>query len=291
MSDIFAHSADKESGDDWEPLSDHLTLVGTTAATFARNFGADILGDIASRLHDIGKMSAAFQGYIRGTGALKGPDHATAGAREAARLYGPHLGRSLAYCIAGHHAGLADGGSEHIPGTLTHRLLAKEVEHYAGWEVHAGALPEKLLIRVPAPLNAKSQHPGFERSFFIRMLFSALVDADFLATERFYALAKPDGQRVRRGFVNSLETLRDRLNAKLAGKASTTTEVNRLRGDILSHVRAQASQSSGLFSFTVPTGGGKALTSRAFALDHVIAHGLDRIVYVIPYNSIIAQTA
>ena len=291
MSDIFAHSTDKESGDDWEPLSDHLTLVGTMAATFTRNFGAEILGDIAGRLHDIGKMSAVFQGYIRGNGALKGPDHATAGAREAERLYGVHLGRILAYCIAGHHAGLADGGCEHAPGTLTHRLLTKEIEPYSGWEAHTGALPEKSSIGMPAPLTAKSQHKGFERAFFIRMLFSALVDADFLATEHFYALAKPDGEQVKRGFVNSLETLRDRLDTKLAGKASTTTEVNRLRGNILTRVRAQASQSPGLFSLTVPTGGGKTLTSLAFALDHAIAHGLNRIVYVIPYTSIIEQTA
>jgi CRISPR-associated endonuclease/helicase Cas3 len=291
MSDIFAHSLENLDQGDWEPLADHLTLVGTLAGDFARNFGADVLGLVAGRLHDIGKMSAAFQGYIRGNGALKGPDHATAGAREAARLFGPHLGRILAYCIAGHHAGLADGGSEHVPGTLTHRLLTKEIESYAGWEDHAGTLPEKLLVRVPAPLNAKSQHFGFERAFFIRMLFSALVDADFLATEHFYALAKPDGQQVKRGFINSLETLRNRLDTKLADKASTSTEVNRLRGDILSHVRAQASHAPGLFSLTVPTGGGKTLTSLAFALDHAIAHGLDRIVYVIPYTSIIEQTA
>ena len=123
------------------------------------------------------------------------------------------------------------------------------------------------------------------------MLFSALVDADFLATEHFYAMAKPGKENIERGFVNSLETLRNRLDAKLAAKASTTTGVNRLRGDILTHVREQASQAPGLFSLTVPTGGGKTLTSLAFALDHAIAHGLDRIVCVIPYTSIIEQTA
>jgi CRISPR-associated endonuclease/helicase Cas3 len=288
---VFAHSLDSTSQEGWEPLADHLALVGKLAAQFAGRFGSDILGDVAGRLHDIGKMSAAFQGYIRGNGALKGPDHATAGAREAAQLYGPHLGRVLAYCIAGHHAGLADGGSEHVPGTLSHRLITKPLETYDGWEAHAGALPEKSTIGLPAPLNAKSQHPGFHHAFFIRMLFSALVDADFLATEHFYALAKPDGEQVRRGFVNSLETLRGRLDAKLADKASAATEVNRLRGDILTHVRAQANHIPGLFSLTVPTGGGKTLTSLAFALDHAIAHGLDRVVYVIPYTSIIEQTA
>jgi len=286
---IFAHSLDFVSEKEWEPLADHLALVGEMAARFAGRFEADTLGDVAGRLHDIGKMSAAFQAYIKGNGALKGPDHATAGAKQAAQLYGPHLGRVLAYCIAGHHAGLADGGSEHVPGTLTHRLVTKQVEPYDGWENHAGALPERAAIGMPSALNSKSQHPGFERAFFIRMLFSALVDADFLATEHFYA--KANREDVKRGFVNSLETLRDRLNSKLAAKASTATDVNRLRGDILAYVRAQASQPPGLFSLTVPTGGGKTLTSLAFALDHAIAHGLDRIVYVIPYTSIIEQTA
>jgi len=291
MPNIFAHSTETVSEENWEPLAEHLALVGKLAATFARSFGAEILGDVAGRLHDIGKMSKAFQGYIRGNGALKGPDHSTAGAREAIQLYGQNLGRILAFCIAGHHAGLADGGSEHVLGTLTHRLNSqnKLIESYEGWEAHAGALPETSAVGLPAPLKVKSQYKGFERAFFIRMLFSALVDADFLATEHFYALAK--GEKVKRGFTNSLETLRDRLDAKLIAKANTTTEVNLLRGDILTHVRAQASQALGLFSLTVPTGGGKTLTSLAFALDHAIVHGLDRIIYVIPYTSIIEQTA
>ena len=288
---VFAHSLGSLPEEKWEPLADHLALVGKLAAGFAGRFGAHDLGEVAGRLHDIGKMSAVFQSYIRGNGALQGPDHATAGAREAVTLYGPRLGRILAYCIAGHHAGLADGGSEHVPGTLSHRVQTKLIEPYAGWQAHAGALPERTDIGMPAPLKATSQHLGFERAFFIRMLFSALVDADFLATEHFYALAEPDGEHVKRGFVNSLETLRDRLDAKLFAKGSTATEVNRLRGDILTHVRGQASQPPGLFSLTVPTGGGKTLTSLAFALDHAIVHGLDRIVYVIPYTSIIDQTA
>jgi len=178
-----------------------------------------------------------------------------------------------------------------MPGTLLHRLVTKPIESYDGWEAHAGALPEKAAIGMPALLKSKSRHPGFDCAFFIRMLFSALVDADFLATEHFYALANPEGEQVRRGFVNNLETLRDRLDATLIAKASNTTAVNRLRSNILAHVRAQASKVPGLFSLTVPTGGGKTLTSLAFALDHAIAHELDRIVYVIPYTSIIEQTA
>ncbi len=264
-------------------------MVGYVAGRFADRFESGALGEVAGKLHDIGKMSIAFQAYIRPNGGLRGPDHSTAGAREAVRLYGPGLGRILAFCIAGHHAGLADGGSEHVPGTLSHRLVASQIEDYAGWEEHVGALPER--ISPPALWKIPGQYPGFHHFFFIRMLFSALVDADFLATEHFYAIAKPEGEPVRRGLVNSLQTLRDRLEDHLASKTKRDTGVNQLRGDILAHVRAQASQPPGLFSLTVPTGGGKTLTSLAFALDHAIAHGLDRIVYVIPYTSIIEQTA
>lgn len=289
INDIFAHSLQLQPEADWEPLSAHLQRVGELAAFFAKAFGADTLGDVAGRLHDIGKMSTAYQAYIKGNGALRGPDHSTAGAREAVTLYGEHLGRILAFCIAGHHAGLADGGSEHVPGTLSHRLSSSsyEIKDYSGWQDHAESLPEK--IAPPVLWKIPSQYPGFHHAFFIRMLFSALVDADFLATEHFYAEAK--GESIARGFINSLETLRARLDVKLIAKANTDTEVNQLRGDILSHVRVQANQTPGLFSLTVPTGGGKTLTSLAFALDHAIAHGLDRIVYVIPYTSIIEQTA
>lgn len=264
-------------------------MVGEMAGRFAARFESGALGEVAGKLHDIGKMSTAFQAYIRLNGGLRGPDHSTAGAREAVQLYGPGLGRILAFCIAGHHAGLADGGSEHVPGTLSHRLVASEIEDYAGWEKHIDALPER--ISPPAVWKRPSQYPGFHYFFFIRMLFSALVDADFLATEHFYATAKPEGEPVRRGLVNRLETLRGRLEDNLASKTKSDTDVNQLRGDILIHVRAQASQTPGLFSLTVPTGGGKTLTSLAFALDHAIAHGLDRIIYVIPYTSIIEQTA
>jgi len=96
------------------------------AARFSSRFGAHALGDVAGRLHDIGKMSVKYQTYIRPDGALKGPDHSTAGAREAVQLYGCTLGRVLGFCIAGHHAGLADGGSEHVPGTLSHRLVTSQ---------------------------------------------------------------------------------------------------------------------------------------------------------------------
>lgn len=286
---IYAHSLEDRPESEWEPLADHLDRVSKLAGLFAKSFGAEALGEVAGRLHDIGKMSLAFQAYIQGNGAARGPDHSTAGALEAIALYGKVLGRILAYGIAGHHAGLADGAGDHVPGTLSYRLndQYRRIKDYAGWQEHVGQLPEK--IAPPPAWQAPTQAHGFHAYFFIRMLFSALVDADFLATDAFYAEAR--GEPVVRGCVNSLETLQARLNKRLPAIAKSDTEVNRLRGDILAHVRDQASLEPGFFLLTVPTGGGKTLTSLAFALDHAIAHGLDRIIYVIPYTSIIEQTA
>jgi CRISPR-associated endonuclease/helicase Cas3 len=284
---IFAHSLVGQSPGTWEPLSSHLTAVGLRAAAFARQFGAEEAGAVVGRLHDIGKVSAEFQAYIGGNGSARGPDHSTAGAREAVKLFGSSAGKMLAFCIAGHHAGLADGGGMD-PGTLEHRLSNDyAIKGYAGWEEHADLQLKKMTT--PDPLKIKSEYRGFEKAFFIRMLFSALVDADFLETERFYFEAS--GERMRRGPQNTLEVLRSRLDSRLCGFTAAGGDVNRLRGDVLKHVRQQAKLPTGLFSLTVPTGGGKTLTSLAFALDHAIHHGLERIIYVIPYTSIIEQTA
>ncbi len=126
------------------------------------------------------------------------------------------------------------------------------------------------------------------------MIFSCLVDADFRDTEAFYARAQ--GSEVDRDWPAlsaSLDGLIQRLGAYMARKQATAgdTLVNRLRREILSHMRGQSSRKPGLFTLTVPTGGGKTLASLAFALDHAKAHGLERIVYAIPFTSVVDQTA
>jgi CRISPR-associated endonuclease/helicase Cas3 len=126
------------------------------------------------------------------------------------------------------------------------------------------------------------------------MLFSCLVDADFRDTEAFYAAA--EGRLVDRDWP-ALPMIIERLladfEAHIAHKRSIApeTRVNRLRNEVLAHVRTRAAEPTGLFSLTVPTGGGKTLASLAFALYHARRHGLDRIVYAIPFTSVIDQTA
>jgi len=289
---MFAHSLDGRPSGEWEPLSHHLAAVGGRAAGFAAAFGWGEAARAAGLLHDIGKCSAAFQAYIarprdEAAGRSRGPDHSTAGARVAHTAYGPTLGRLLAFAIAGHHAGLADAAD------LKRRLddASYSVERYDGWEAHCGALPggEKILGSIPRP--AFSAHVGFTQAFLTRMLFSCLVDADFLETEAFYARAQ--GEPVERGGHTSLLVLRERLQRHMAARmaGSVPTPVNALRARVLDHAVRKAALAPGLFTLTVPTGGGKTLASLSFALEHAVRHGMDRVIYVIPYTSIIEQTA
>jgi CRISPR-associated endonuclease/helicase Cas3 len=236
----------------------------------------------AGLLHDAGKASTEFQQYIGGQGSSV--DHSTAGARAANTLYSGFPGRALALCIAGHHAGLADADD------LDRRLDAKrtKIPDATGWTDH---------ITAPAKAGLKPAHvftalggtqSAFMRAFLIRMLFSSLVDADFLATETFMS-----GGTVARGVRIGISTLKTRLAIHM-GKLrqdAKPTELNQLRAEILDHATSKASEPPGFFTLTVPTGGGKTLASLSFALNHAVLHGKRRVIYVIPYTSIIEQTA
>jgi CRISPR-associated endonuclease/helicase Cas3 len=287
---MFAHSLDGRPASEWEPLSHHLTAVGQRAADFAAVFGWVEAARAAGRLHDIGKCSAAFQAYIakprdEAAGGQRGPDHSTAGAQVAVAAYPRELGRLLAFAIAGHHAGLADARE------LDRRLdKGYALEPYDGWEVHSGALPAAALL-VPTRKAARCGHKGFTQAFLTRMLFSCLVDADFLETEAFYARAR--GEPVERGGHTSLDALRERLRHHMTAKRakSPASPVNALRARVLDYAVQKAALAPGLFTLTVPTGGGKTLASLSFALEHAVFHRMDRVIYVIPYTSIIEQTA
>ena len=281
---MYAHSIQGSPVHNWEPLSSHLASVAALAAEFAAAFGWSEAARAAGLLHDVGKVSDTYQGYIatppsKGVSA-KGPDHSTAGARVAANAFGPQLGRILAYAIAGHHAGLGDGDE------LDRRLgQGHRIDPYDGWQAHTGPMPTAAALR-PSSNFKPLEQAGFSTAFLTRMLFSCLVDADFLATEAFYqGKARPGGHA-------TIETLRDRLRSHMAGlRPTASTEVNAVRARVLEHAVAQAELPPGLFTLTVPTGGGKTLASLSFALEHAVRHGMRRVVYVIPFTSIIEQTA
>ncbi|WP_066704084.1 CRISPR-associated endonuclease Cas3'' [Sphingobium amiense] len=289
--EIFAHSVDGRPEAHWEPLSHHLSQVGHRAAAFASLFGAADISCAMGLLHDIGKMSESYQNYIRSApkaGGPKGPDHSSAGAKEAARLYQPYLGRIMAFGLAGHHAGLMDGGG-HEGGNLSMRLT-KSVEDYTGWEDHVLGLPGAEVLTTGLPRFDRNRIDAtFSPSFFVRMLFSCLVDADFLATEAFLTQASGEPLPARGGVITADHLAKVR--TYMAGHRRCDTPLNRLRSQILDHANGKAGLPTGLFTMTVPTGGGKTLTSLSFAMEHAAAHDLRRIIYVIPFTSIIEQTA
>ncbi|MBS7811800.1 CRISPR-associated helicase Cas3' [Roseococcus pinisoli] len=286
---LYAHSLETADRSGWEPLPEHLAAVATRAAGFAESFGWDVVARAIGLLHDIGKVSEGYQAYIatpREPGrTVKGPDHSTAGARIAVEAYGPMVGKMMAFAIAGHHAGLADAVE------LQQRLgPERRIEPYQGWEAQAGPLPPLTELKPRRPLQ-RGRHAGFSQAFLTRMLFSCLVDADFLETERFYAASK--GEEVEREGFTALPELRDRLRAYMAGglRSEGTDSVQALRGRVLRHAVERAELAPGLFTLTVPTGGGKTLTSLSFALEHALRHGMRRVVHVIPFTSVIEQTA
>ena len=275
---VYAHSTPDPDRSGWEPLTDHLAAVGERASRFASVFGWGAMAGLSGRLHDIGKCSAAFQAYIRKERS-SGGDHSGAGARETLAAVPVPLGQALAAVVAGHHAGLADGLD------LDERLRGP-LPSYPDWQAHSGPLPAPAAL-VPTRPFTPSPDPGFSGAFLTRMLFSCLVDADSLETERFYA-----GAEVDRGPFRDLATLRDRLDAHMAkvAAAAEPTPLNALRAEVLAYARARADLAPGLFTLTVPTGGGKTLASLSFALDHAVRHGLRRIVYVIPFTGAWIET-
>lgn len=256
-----------------QTVRDHLEGTARLAADFARPFGGESQARLAGLLHDIGKYSDDFQHRLAG-----GPkvDHSTAGSQVAFALRQPEV----AFAVAGHHGGLPDGGGKNDPPEAP-TLLGRQkrtVPPCDGWRREI-TLPEAH--RPPLPKD------NFALSFYIRMLYSCLVDADYLDTETFM-----NGAPASRGGGDTMEVLLGRLRDYVAPWWNPTTELNRRRCDILRRCFARGETAApGLFTLTVPTGGGKTVSSLAFALAHAVAHGKRRVIYVIPYTSIIDQTA
>ncbi|MCY3744790.1 MAG: CRISPR-associated helicase Cas3' [Acidobacteria bacterium] len=279
----YAHSAPSDTAQPWHGLADHLRETGDRAAQSLERLGVAELGRVAGLLHDLGKYTPEFQKRLRGGPSV---NHSTAGAQIACERYPGHLGKLIAFCVAGHHAGLANGVNGEKITALADRLRQQVPRLDSVWCDEIAVPPlafPRVQLRGPDSV-------GFTASFLIRLVFSALVDADYLDTEAYYDAANGSGSL--RGEHPSLNTLRQRLDSHL-GKfnAKARTPVNELRAEILAHARSLADKPPGLFTLTVPTGGGKTLTSLAFALDHAVRHGLDRVIYVIPYTNIIEQTA
>ena len=278
-----AHSASVD-GQPGQRLSEHLEATAARAARFLETVGLAGWGRAAGLLHDVGKYTDQFQARLEGSG--RPFDHSAPGARLAVDRYGKLPGKMLAFCIAGHHAGLANGVNGERTTALEERLGGTVSMPDPIWEQEI-ALPS---LDMPL-IKSRKDTAGFCAAFLVRMVFSALVDADFLDTEAYYAGL--EGTPPARGEHPNLAELSRRLDKHLDDLQATAESgvVNDLRREVLARARRRAAEPRGVFALTVPTGGGKTLSSLAFALDHARHHGLDRVIYVIPYMSIIEQTA
>ncbi len=257
-----------------QTILEHLEGTARLAQEFASAFGAEEVGYLAGICHDIGKYSTAFQKRIREHTAKV--DHSTAGAWELAQR-----GRiDAAFAVAGHHGGLPDcGGAMDVETTFLGRMNKAQkgqLPDYSAWKGEV-TLPQA------SPMQSYGQE---EAIFFTRMLYSCLVDADYLDTEGFMT------NQPRQRHPADLEQLLSRLRTYIAPWFPPKNALNEKRCAILNHCMAQgARRRAGLYTLTVPTGGGKTIASLAFAITQAKKLGMERIIYVIPYTSIIEQTA
>ena len=275
--DTYAYLAHLTEDGRTQTILEHLKGTASLCSAFAAAFDAEAQGQLAGMAHDIGKYSAAFQRRLHG-----GPkvDHASAGAFEC--LKAQQL--AAAFAISGHHGGLPDGGGRgDAAGTGTfwgriNRASQRNLEDYHAWQ------SEFSLPHANTPAFAGTRLEGM---FFTRMLFSCLVDADYTDTGAFM-----DNSPYLPASSSSMEELWRRLETYVSGWFPPKGALNMQRCAILEQcMSAGAQYGPGLFTLTVPTGGGKTVASLSFALAQAKARRMKRIVYVIPYTSIIEQTA
>jgi CRISPR-associated endonuclease/helicase Cas3 len=296
--DYIAHvrKLDDGSWDEPQSLEAHLKRTAELAAGFAEAFDSAEWAYALGMIHDEGKGKLEWQGYIRdksGFGydeeaaseTIPGKiEHSGSGAKLAEEVFGKGAGRFLSYCVAGHHAGLPDWAG--TQSSLEYRLQKADTAEIAG------ELKAALSGLCPQTPPWKMSPKGLDVSLWIRMLFSCLVDADHLNTEEYM---EPEKSKIRKGY-RSITELHAQFNSYMQEKTKENPEtadsrVYRARQQVLADCRTAAEAEPGFFSLTVPTGGGKTLSSMAFALRHAEKYGKKRIIYAIPYTSIIEQNA
>jgi len=285
MTEYYAHTPNDNG--EWHLLDKHLKGVGKMAEGFANKFGAGNLAYWIGLWHDLGKSNPAFQDYLEACQHDERHEkvpHAIWGAILAYRLLSQSKGddrwKEIALTIAGHH------GHIDQPGSLSQRLEEITQNNHAIFQhivEYVRRLPSPPKVTLPELTRT-------QRELFIRMVFSALVDADYLNTEKHFNkkqyILRQKQQTVKhlwdRFIVNQLEFM---------GAVKSASVVNHVRGEVYELCDKAASGKPGIYRMAVPTGGGKTRSGLAFALKHAVENEMDRIVFAIPYTSIIDQTA
>jgi len=281
MEKYIAHT--KNTYGDYHQLKEHLQGTADKAIKFVSkwNEGAVDLAKILGQLHDIGKYSQQFQDYLLDDG--NSVEHSIAGSAYLMQKSEIDYREILAFIIAGHHSGL------HNRGDLKTKLGKKSKQNFVQDSISRfednSNYEAKCNNIVDLDMNDK-----LEVEFLIRMLFSSLVDADFLDTEEHFNIRKYYKRELEQYDLHKLWKTFKKDQAKLQ-KSSEETFVNQIRQSIYKKVINKAEIKNCFCSLTVPTGGGKTRTGLGFALKHGVYNGMDRVIVVIPYTNIIEQTA
>lgn len=277
----YAHSRIGEAGDskpELQSVKDHLEGTAKLCSEFASQFGAASEGKLIGLAHDIGKCTKAFQKKLLENGPKT--DHSTAGAilclKEKNDIF-------AAACVAGHHSGLPNFGNPKVDQSDSKTVCGRIKK---GIEKNYLENCEKCDIELPKSQQEIFKHDCLKDAFITKMLYSCLVDADFLDTEEFMNFGK-----VSRGEYDDFPKLLDRLNSYVSKWKNPTTKLNRLRTEILETCENAGKNERGIYTLTVPTGGGKTIASLSFALNHAVKNNMQHIVYVVPYTTIIEQNA
>jgi CRISPR-associated endonuclease/helicase Cas3 len=318
---FYVHSSRESNTEHWQELSQHLDSVAAISSRLAGKIGLSCAGELIGLAHDLGKYSEAFQKYLQKAAgdaamemepdfSLKGSvDHSTAGAQIIGAGLTSGGGRiasqMLALCVASHHSGLIDCIAPDGVDVLTRRLnkhgdLSHSDEAWSQAEQTIRGRLETLLrtsdvaSEIDAAMGRISEKDSdevirpFKQGLLLRMLFSCLIDGDRIDTADF---DKPRAASFRQhGEYVPWQELIERLEHKLAS-FSNERWVDQLRCKISDHCLAASDRPKGVFTLTVPTGGGKTLASLRFALHHSLRWGMDRVIYVSPYISIADQNA
>lgn len=285
--EFLAHSENPQG--EFHILKDHLKNTAEMASAFAGKFGCEKIGEVMGLLHDLGKYHPDFQAYLKREDIRKGPNHSGAGAIEAIEI-GLQL---AAFPIACHHGGLTNRAK------LKSRLKKDPVEksiHQKSIESAKKDMPE--ISQLPSARNIIPPHinsfvgnrSGSRKlEFLLRMLFSSLVDADYLDTEKHF---KYETSALRESSPTDFSLLLDMFTkdqeSMMEGKSG---KINGIRKEIYHYCLEASQKPPGIFRLTVPTGGGKTRSSLGFALKHALTHNKSRIIYSIPYTSIIEQNS
>lgn len=259
-----------------QTLQDHLNNVSKYTEMFSSDFDAGEIGALLGLVHDLGKYQKKFQDRIRGHSVRV--DHATEGAILLTEKWNK-LGWFHGMVVSGHHTGLKDSGSGSNKSDATY---SSRFNNYQGEKVDFGQ-ELKLPNFTPKKIDCDKETMSFALATYFKMLFSCLVDADWTDTEEYSKDIK------RQGIDYTIDQLAAKLTAGIP--KNNGSKINNIRAEILTDCINAAKEAQGIFTLTVPTGGGKTLSSLAFALEHARQHDLKRVIYVIPYTSIIEQNA